>query len=69
MMETATEHVMESAPAAPASEVRQRIAVALGAAILAAGVILVLFILPALFIVIMGPALVQIVTEFGKIGQ
>jgi len=28
-----------------------------------------LFILPALFIVIMGPALVQIVTEFGKIGQ
>jgi tight adherence protein C len=30
---------------------------------------LVLFILPALFIVIMGPALVQIVTEFGKIGQ
>jgi len=30
---------------------------------------LVLFILPALFIVIMGPALVQVVTEFGKIGQ
>jgi tight adherence protein C len=30
---------------------------------------LVLFILPALFIVIMGPALVQIITEFGKIGQ
>jgi hypothetical protein len=30
---------------------------------------LVLFILPALFIVIMGPALVQIVNEFGKIGQ
>jgi tight adherence protein C len=30
---------------------------------------LVLFILPALFIVIMGPALVQIVTEFGKIGN
>ena len=29
---------------------------------------LVLFILPALFIVIMGPALVQIITEFGKIG-
>jgi len=51
MMETATEHVMESAPAAPASEVRQRIAVALGAAILAAGVILVLFILPAEFAV------------------
>lgn len=30
---------------------------------------LVLFILPALFIVIMGPALVQVITEFGKIGQ
>jgi tight adherence protein C len=30
---------------------------------------LVLFILPALFIVIMGPALVQIIEEFGKIGQ
>jgi tight adherence protein C len=29
---------------------------------------LVLFILPALFIVIMGPALVQIISEFGKIG-
>jgi hypothetical protein len=51
MMETATEHVMESAPGAPAAEVRQRIAVALGAAILAAGVILVLFILPAEFAV------------------
>ncbi len=30
---------------------------------------LVLFILPALFIVIMGPALVQVISEFGKIGQ
>lgn len=30
---------------------------------------LVLFILPALFIVIMGPAFVQVITEFGKIGQ
>ena len=30
---------------------------------------LVLFILPALFIVIMGPALMQVITEFGKIGQ
>jgi tight adherence protein C len=30
---------------------------------------LVLFILPALFIVIMGPALVQVMEEFGKIGQ
>ena len=29
---------------------------------------LVLFILPALFIVIMGPALVQVIQEFGKIG-
>jgi len=48
-METATEHVMESAPGAPASEVRQRIAVALGAAVLAAGLILVVFILPAEF--------------------
>jgi len=50
-METATEHVMESAPSAPASEVRQRIAVALGAAILTAGLILVVFILPAEFAV------------------
>ena len=30
---------------------------------------LVLFILPALFIVIMGPALTQVIREFGKIGQ
>ena len=30
---------------------------------------LVLFILPSLFIVIMGPAFVQVVEEFGKIGQ
>jgi tight adherence protein C len=30
---------------------------------------LVLFILPSLFIVIMGPAFVQVVQEFGKIGQ
>jgi tight adherence protein C len=30
---------------------------------------LVLFILPALFIVIMGPALTQVIKEFGKIGQ
>ena len=42
---------MESAPDAPATEVRQRIAVALGAAILVAGLILVLFILPAEFAV------------------
>jgi len=38
-------------PAAPATEVRQRIAVALGAAILVAGLILVMFILPAEFAV------------------
>src|SRR5215471_15048939 len=50
-METATQHVMESAPNAPALEIRQRIAVALGAAILVAGVILVTFILPAEFAV------------------
>ena len=42
---------MESAPGAPATEVRQRIAVALGAAILVAGLILVMFILPAEFAV------------------
>ena len=48
-METATQHVMESAPNAPAIEVRQRIAVALGGAILVAGLILVMFILPAEF--------------------
>jgi hypothetical protein len=51
MMETASQHVMESAPGAPASEVRQRIAVALGAAVLVAGLILVTFILPAEFAV------------------
>src|SRR6185369_15739718 len=51
MMETAAQHVMESAPEAPATEVRQRIALALGAAILVAGLVLVLFILPAEFAV------------------
>jgi hypothetical protein len=51
MMETAAQHVMESAPGALATEVRQRIAVALGAAILVAGLILVMFILPAEFAV------------------
>ena len=51
MMETAAQHVMESAPGAPATEVRQRIAVALGAAVLVAGLILVIFILPAEFAV------------------
>jgi hypothetical protein len=42
---------MESAPVQPAPEVRQRIAVALGAAILVAGLVLVMFILPAEFAV------------------
>jgi hypothetical protein len=51
MMDTAAQHVAESMPAAPATEVRQRIAVALGAAILVAGLILVMFILPAEFAV------------------
>ena len=51
MMETATDHVIESAPHATGLEVRQRIAVALGFALLAAGLILVMFILPAEFAV------------------
>jgi len=51
MMETATDHVIESAPRATGVEVKQRIAVALGLAILAAGLILVMFILPAEFAV------------------
>jgi len=51
MMETATDHIMEAAGGQPATEVRQRIAVALGAAVLAAGLILVVFILPAEFAV------------------
>jgi hypothetical protein len=50
-METATDHLLESAPHAAPVEVRQRIAVALGAALLAAGLILVIFILPAEFAV------------------
>src|ERR1043166_4627116 len=58
-METASEHIMESIdtdtarPSGPAgaAEVRQRIAVALGAAVLVAGLILVTFILPAEFAV------------------
>ncbi len=50
-METATDHIMEAAGGQPATEVRQRIAVALGAAVLAAGLILVVFILPAEFAV------------------
>src|SRR5215218_5075448 len=51
MMETATDHVIESAPHAAPLEVKQRIAVALGAAILVAGLILVMFVLPAEFAV------------------
>ena len=50
-METAAQHVVDSAPAAPSIEVRQRIAVAVGAALLVAGLILVMFILPAEFAV------------------
>lgn len=50
-METASEHVLESVPRATTTEVRQRIAVALGAALLVAGLILVMFILPAEFAV------------------
>lgn len=50
-METASEHILEAAPKATPAEVRQRIALALGAAILVAGLILVLFILPAEFAV------------------
>ena len=42
---------MESAPGALATDVKQRIAVAFGAAILVAGLILVMFILPAEFAV------------------
>ena len=48
-METASDHLVEAAPGAPPAEVRQRIAVALGAAVLVAGLILVMFILPAEF--------------------
>src|SRR6266581_5636408 len=51
MMETATDHIMQAPAHQPATEVRQRIAVALGAAVLVAGLILVTFILPAEFAV------------------
>jgi hypothetical protein len=51
MMETATDHVIESARNAPPAEVRTRIAVAVGAALLVAGLILVMFVLPAEFAV------------------
>lgn len=58
-METASEHVIESIDTrsagpsgrAATTEIRQRIAVALGAAVLVAGLILVMFILPAEFAV------------------
>src|SRR5947207_4508450 len=58
-METSSEHIIESidtsraGPSGPAAaaETRQRIAVALGAAVLVAGLILVVFILPAEFAV------------------
>jgi hypothetical protein len=50
-METAAQHVVDSAPGVSSTEVRQRIAVALGAALLVAGLILVMFILPAEFAV------------------
>ena len=51
MMQTATDHIMEAAVGEPAIAVRQRIAVALGAALLVAGLLLVMFILPAEFAV------------------
>ena len=51
MMDTATDHVIESARNAPPAEVRTRIAVAVGAALLVAGLILVMFVLPAEFAV------------------
>jgi hypothetical protein len=51
MMQTATDHIMEAAVGEPAVAVRQRIAVVLGAALLVAGLILVMFILPAEFAV------------------
>jgi hypothetical protein len=51
MMETATDQVIESARNASPAEVRTRIAVAVGAALLVAGLILVMFVLPAEFAV------------------
>jgi hypothetical protein len=50
-MDPVKEHVMELTAGLPPVEVKNRIAVALGAAILAAGLILVMFILPAEFAV------------------
>ncbi|HEV8261128.1 MAG TPA: hypothetical protein VGQ19_10285 [Burkholderiales bacterium] len=50
-MDPVKEHVMELTAGLPPVEVKNRIAVALGAAILAAGLILVMFVLPAEFAV------------------
>jgi hypothetical protein len=50
-MDPVSEHVMEATAGIPVIEVKQRIAVALGAALLAAGLILVMFVLPAEFAV------------------
>jgi hypothetical protein len=50
-MDTINEHVIEATAGVPVIEVRHRIAVAAGAALLAAGLILVMFILPAEFAV------------------
>jgi hypothetical protein len=50
-MDPVSEHVMEVTAGLPVVEVRHRIAVALGAALLAAGLILVMFVLPAEFAV------------------
>jgi hypothetical protein len=50
-MQTATNRIVDSTPAALAAEAGQRIAVALGAALLVAGLVLVMFVLPAEFAV------------------
>ena len=50
-MDPVKEHVMELTAGVPPVEVKNRIAVALGAALLVAGLILVMFILPAEFAV------------------
>ena len=50
-MNTANQHVIEATAGIPVIEVRHRIALAAGAALLAAGLILVMFVLPAEFAV------------------
>ncbi|HEY3162001.1 MAG TPA: hypothetical protein VGJ78_23725 [Vicinamibacterales bacterium] len=50
-MDPVTEHVMEVTAGVPAIEIRHRLAVAAGAALLGAGLILVMFVLPAEFAV------------------